>query len=34
MITQTLDRHAALDALIRQAGLSEAAGYAQDVARR
>ena len=31
---QDLDRHAALDALIRQAGLSEAAGYARDVPQR
>jgi Domain of Unknown Function (DUF928) len=28
---QSLDRHAALDALIHQAGLSQAAGYAQDL---
>jgi Domain of Unknown Function (DUF928) len=31
---QDVDRHAALDALIRQAGLSSAAGYAQQVPRR
>jgi len=31
---QHLDRHVALDALIRQADLSEATGYAQDVPRR
>jgi hypothetical protein len=30
---QHLDRHAALDALIHQADLSEAAGYAQDMPR-
>jgi hypothetical protein len=31
---QNLDGHAALDALIHQAGLSDAAGFAQDLARR
>jgi hypothetical protein len=31
---QNLDGHAALDALIHQAGLSDTAGYAQDLARR
>lgn len=31
---QSLDRHAALDALVHQAGLSQAAGYAQALPRR
>jgi hypothetical protein len=31
---QSLDRHAALDALIHQAGLTDATGYAQDLRRR
>jgi hypothetical protein len=31
---QSLDQHAALDALVHQAGLSQAAGYAQDLPRR
>jgi hypothetical protein len=31
---QNLDGHAALDALIHQVGLSDAAGYAQDLSRR
>lgn len=30
---QTLDQHAALDALIHQAGLTDASGYAQDLPR-
>ena len=31
---QSLDQHAALDALIHQVGLTDAAGYAQDLPRR